>query len=299
MGCSLPGSSVHRISQARILQWVAISSSRESSWPRDWTHVSYVSCTGRWEAPNIFNIYSYYTGQVVFGMLYSPWDSPGQDTGVGNTVPFSRGSSQPRSPAEPPGKPNWYAPILNSLVHKMVALCVFFHQALCFQGLSMGTAVLLLLHHLLWFSPIYLTCPPSHWWTLRLSPILRHHLRPYNKQVQGFPGGSVVKNLPANARDLDSIPDPGGCYTSQSSWAHAPQLLSLCSRAWEPQNTAARTPTARALQREEPPQWEARAPQLERSPHSLQLENSLCDNEDPVQPKLNKIMKKKTEVQRS
>ena len=31
--CSLPGSSVHGISQARILEWVAISSSRGSSWP--------------------------------------------------------------------------------------------------------------------------------------------------------------------------------------------------------------------------------------------------------------------------
>ena len=35
MDCSLPGSSVHEISQARILEWAAISSSRGSSWPRD------------------------------------------------------------------------------------------------------------------------------------------------------------------------------------------------------------------------------------------------------------------------
>ena len=33
--CSPPGSSVHRILQARILEWVAISLSRESSRPRD------------------------------------------------------------------------------------------------------------------------------------------------------------------------------------------------------------------------------------------------------------------------
>ena len=39
--CSLPDSSVHGISQARILLWVAISSSR------DRTHVSWVSCIGR------------------------------------------------------------------------------------------------------------------------------------------------------------------------------------------------------------------------------------------------------------
>ena len=35
MDCSLPGSSVHGISQARILEWVAISFSRGSSWSRD------------------------------------------------------------------------------------------------------------------------------------------------------------------------------------------------------------------------------------------------------------------------
>ena len=36
---SLPGSSVHGIFQARILEWVNISFSRGSSWPRDWTRV--------------------------------------------------------------------------------------------------------------------------------------------------------------------------------------------------------------------------------------------------------------------
>ena len=48
MDCSLPGSSVHGIFQARILEWVAISSSRGSSRPRDWTHISCVFCIGRW-----------------------------------------------------------------------------------------------------------------------------------------------------------------------------------------------------------------------------------------------------------
>ena len=44
MDRSLWGSSVHGILQARILEWVAISSSRGSCWPRDWTHTSCVSC---------------------------------------------------------------------------------------------------------------------------------------------------------------------------------------------------------------------------------------------------------------
>ena len=40
MDYSLPRSSVHGIFQARILKWVAMPSSRASSQPRDWTHVS-------------------------------------------------------------------------------------------------------------------------------------------------------------------------------------------------------------------------------------------------------------------
>ena len=47
MDCSLQGSSVHGIFQARILEWVSISSSRGSSQPRDWSHVSCISCTAR------------------------------------------------------------------------------------------------------------------------------------------------------------------------------------------------------------------------------------------------------------
>ena len=43
MGCNPPGSFVHGILQARILEWIAMSSSRESSWARDGTHVSCIA----------------------------------------------------------------------------------------------------------------------------------------------------------------------------------------------------------------------------------------------------------------
>ena len=60
MDCSPPGSSVHGILQARILEWVAMPFSRESSQPRDRTHISCVSCIAgglfthwtTWEASN-------------------------------------------------------------------------------------------------------------------------------------------------------------------------------------------------------------------------------------------------------
>ena len=59
MDCSPPGSSVHGFFQGRILECVAIPYSRGSSQPRDWIHVSCISCAGRqilypwatWEAP--------------------------------------------------------------------------------------------------------------------------------------------------------------------------------------------------------------------------------------------------------
>ena len=47
MDCSLPGSSVHGIFQARILEWVAIPFSRGSSQPRDGTCISCISYIGR------------------------------------------------------------------------------------------------------------------------------------------------------------------------------------------------------------------------------------------------------------
>ena len=47
MDCSLPGSSVHGILQARVLEWVVMSFSRGLSWPKDRTCISFLSCIGR------------------------------------------------------------------------------------------------------------------------------------------------------------------------------------------------------------------------------------------------------------
>ena len=43
MDCSSPGSSVHGILQARILEWVAVSFSRASSQSRDWTQIFHIA----------------------------------------------------------------------------------------------------------------------------------------------------------------------------------------------------------------------------------------------------------------
>ena len=47
MDCRLPDSFVHGILQARILEWVAMDSSRGSFQPKVWTGVFYISCIGR------------------------------------------------------------------------------------------------------------------------------------------------------------------------------------------------------------------------------------------------------------
>ena len=108
MDCSPPGSSVRGIFQARILEWVAISSSRGSSRPKDQTHISCVSClAGRffttsttWEALVIQMIIPSLTNSTAATKLLQscltvrphrqkptrllhPWDSPGKSTGVG------------------------------------------------------------------------------------------------------------------------------------------------------------------------------------------------------------------------
>ena len=56
-----PGSSVHEVSWARILEWVTISF-RGSTQPRDWTRVSCISCIGR---------------QILYH--WAPWASQGVD----------------------------------------------------------------------------------------------------------------------------------------------------------------------------------------------------------------------------
>ena len=77
--------------------------------------------------------------------------------------------------------------------------------------------------------------------------------------TQGFDSGAVVKNPPANAGDTGSSPGPGRFHMPRSNYAHVSQLLTLRSRAREPQllslcatTTEAHVPRARAVQQEKP-----------------------------------------------
>ena len=51
--------------------------------------------------------------------------------------------------------------------------------------------------------------------------------------MRDFPGGTVVKNLPANAGDMGSSPGLGRSHMPRSKKAHAPQLLSPCATTTE------------------------------------------------------------------
>ena len=77
MDCIPPGSSVHGISQARILEWVAISFPRTSSWPRDRTQVSCIvrkilyhwatrEAQGKYRGTNIYLTVFPFWGKVIF-----------------------------------------------------------------------------------------------------------------------------------------------------------------------------------------------------------------------------------------
>ena len=97
MGCSSPGSSVHGILQARILEWVAMPSFMGSSWPRDQTHFS--PSLLHWQAGSLPHFKLVNAAAAAAKLLQScptlsdprrqpirlhrPWDSPGKNTGVG------------------------------------------------------------------------------------------------------------------------------------------------------------------------------------------------------------------------
>ena len=69
MDCSLPGSSIHGVLQARIPEWVAISSSRGSFWPRDGAQVSCI-------ASGFFTIWVTRDVHVLLTNSYFPYPDP-------------------------------------------------------------------------------------------------------------------------------------------------------------------------------------------------------------------------------
>ena len=82
MDCSLPGSSVHEIFQARVVEWVAISFSRRSSRPRDWPWFSCI--VGR-----RFTLWATRDPQKIVLKIYWAWPDPSEQDPVSHTVSLS------------------------------------------------------------------------------------------------------------------------------------------------------------------------------------------------------------------
>ena len=101
-------------------------------------------------------------------------------------------------------------------------------------------------------------------------------------KVRDFPGGSVVKTLPANAGVIGSVPGQGRYHMPRSNEAHVPQLLSQSSRAHEPYLL-------------KPVLHNKRSHHNEKLAHHNRVASSCCNqrkptqsNEDPAEPKINK-----------
>ena len=109
--------------------------------------------------------------------------------------------------------------------------------------------------------------------------------------MEGFPGGSVVKNLPASAGDMGLIPDPGRSHMLQSNKACAPQLLGLCRSAQEPQ--LLKPHPLKSVLHDRRHCSENSVHHNWNSPCSPQLEKIPGSNKDPAEStgKINKIIK--------
>ena len=85
---------------------------------------------------------------------------------------------------------------------------------------------------------------------------------------RGFPGGTVVENLPANAGNTGSSPGLGGSHMPRSSWAREPQLLSL--RVWNLCSATREAAIVRGLHTA-----------MKSGPHLPQLEKALAQKRRP------------------
>ena len=95
--------------------------------------------------------------------------------------------------------------------------------------------------------------------------------QPKDKEMLGFPGGLVVKNLLATAGDTGSIPGWGGSQYHRAAKPMRHNYWAGASRAWELQLQKTKCPRASAP-REKPLQWSLH--KIKSRPRSLQLEKA-------------------------
>ena len=88
------------------------------------------------------------------------------------------------------------------------------------------------------------------------------------RKLEGFPGGAVVENLPANEGDTGSSPGLGRSHMLRSNWAREPQLLSL--RVWSLCSTTREAAIMRGP-----------CTTMKSGPHLPQLEKALAQKRRP------------------
>ena len=193
MNCSLPGSSVHGIFQARVLEWGAIAFSNPIN--------AAAAAKSLQSCPTLCN----------------PIDQAPPSLG------FSRQEHWSGLPFPSPMHEREKVKVKSlSHVRLLVTPWTAAHQA----PLSMGFS-----RQEYWSGVPDFTNDQMY---SRRRALLQLH--GFTEHVpRGFPGGSVVKNPPPSEGDMGSIPDLERSHTPRSNWAWAPQLLSPCSRVWEPQ----------------------------------------------------------------
>ena len=96
-------------------------------------------------------------------------------------------------------------------------------------------------------------------------------------RLEGFPGGAVVENLPANAGHTGLSPGLGRSHMPRSNWAREPQLLSLC--VWSLCSATREAAIVRGLRTA-----------MKSGPHLPQLEKALAQKRRP-NTAINKINK--------
>ena len=100
---------------------------------------------------------------------------------------------------------------------------------------------------------------------------------------QDFPGGPMVRNLPANEGGTGLMPGLGRFHMPPGNRAHVRQLLSPHSRSFESQLMKPACPRAYTPQQEKPLQPEALKPQLESKACLLQLEKACVQQQKTQQ----------------
>ena len=129
LDCSSPGSSVHGIFQARILEWVAISLFRGSSQTRDWTHVS---CIDRWILHPWAKLVLFYFSKPLFWGVSAVQFWVALWRGACNKELLSLGNREPGLRSTVPEHPRkWILPRVTQASWALGPLPVFYWADFC------------------------------------------------------------------------------------------------------------------------------------------------------------------------